>query len=173
MRDHITIRHMQADDCTRVSRAFADQGWHKPVSQFRDYLRQSKEGARTALVAQVDGHISGYVTIVWDSNYPPFQEASIPEVVDLNVLRRYQRQGIGTALLEAAEERVAGHSAAVGIGVGLTEDYGAAQMLYAKRGYVSDGRGIHGHGRRVKAGESIIIEDSVVMYLIKEFQKHS
>ncbi len=173
MKDYITVRHMQEDDCTRVSQAFADQGWHKPVSQFRDYLRQSKEGARTALVAQVDGQFAGYVTIVWDSGYPPFREAAIPEVVDLNVLRRYQRQGVGTALLEAAEERVARRSAGVGIGVGLTEDYGAAQRLYAKRGYVPDGRGIYGHGRLVKAGESIAIDDCVAMYLIKEFQKQS
>jgi hypothetical protein len=34
------------------------------------------------------------------------------------------------------------HSESVGIGVGLYLDYGVAQTMYVKRGYIPDGKGI-------------------------------
>lgn len=153
-----------------MSCAFAQQGWHKPVSQYREYLRESAAGKRTILLAEVQGHFAGYVTTVWDSDYPPFREARIPEIVDLNVLRRYQRRGVATVLMEAAEQLIAQRSPVVGIGVGLTADYGAAQILYARRGYVPDGRGIFGHGKQVDPGESVVIDDSVALYLVKQLE---
>lgn len=135
---------------------------------YREYLRDSREGVRTALVAEVGRDVAGYVTIVWDSDYPPFREARIAEVVDLNVLGEHQRQGVGTALLEAAEQQVAQRSSRIGIGTGLTADYGAAQKLYVRRGYVPDGRGIYRRGGFVEPGETITIDDSVVLHLVKK-----
>ena len=44
-------------------------------------------------------------------------------------------------LLEIAEKEVATKGDIVGIGVGLYEDYGPAQRLYIKRGYIPDGKG--------------------------------
>ena len=161
---------MSEADCVMISDAFAGQGWNKPVSQYQNYLRQSAEGKRDILVAEVQGDFAGYVTIEWESGYPPFQEAHIPEIVDLNVLKRYQRQGIGTALLEAAEQRIAQRSPVIGIGVGLTADYGVAQSLYPKRGYVPDGRGIYNRGKQVGPGETIVVNDNVALYLIKRLK---
>ena len=40
-------------------------------------------------------------------SYPSYAAAGIPEVRDFNVLAAFQRRGIGTALMDAAEERVA------------------------------------------------------------------
>jgi GNAT superfamily N-acetyltransferase len=62
----------------------------------------------------------------------------------LNVLPDYRKQGIGTKLIEACEqaEKEQGR-ALIGLGVGLTADYGNAQRLYIHLGYIPDGRGIH------------------------------
>ncbi len=159
---------MSEADCVLISAAFAGQGWNKPVSQYQNYLRQSVEGKRDLLVAEVQGEFAGYITIEWESGYPPFREAHIPEITDLNVLKRYQRQGVATALLDEAEQRIAQRSTVIGIGVGLTANYGVAQSLYPKRGYVPDGRGIYNCDKPVEPGETIVVNDDVALYLIKK-----
>lgn len=163
----IQIREMAEEDCETISRAFAAQGWTKPVTQYLGYFQESKAGQRTVLVAECDGQFAGYVTIVWESDYPPFKEDRIPEIADFNVLLRYRRRGIGSALMNEAEKRVSKRSAVVGIGVGLTADYGPAQALYVKRGYVPDGRGISRRGKHLKHGETVTVDDHLVLYLTR------
>jgi GNAT superfamily N-acetyltransferase len=165
----IAIRELIEADCNLISAAFSQQGWNKPVAQYQKYWWESLLGRRTVLVAEYDQDFAGYVTIVWESDYPPFREAQIPEIVDFNVLINYQRHGVGTALMDEAERRIAQRSNKVGIGVGLMTDYGNAQILYAKRGYLPDGRGIFGHGRWLAYGEQITIDDDVALYLTKSF----
>ncbi len=124
------------------------------------------QGKRVILVAEYDGQFAGYITIVWESDYPPFREVSIPEIMDFNVLIKYQRRGIGTRLIDEAEKQIVVHSPIAGIGVALTPDYGAAQILYVKRGYIPDGRGVFQHGRYLKATDQVIV-DNLVLYLSK------
>ena len=107
------------------------------------------------------------ITICWQSHYPPFREQNIPEIVDFNVLPKFRRQGIGAALMDEAERRVAIRSAVVGLGVGMTADYGSAQRMYAKRGYIPDGLGLHSRGQPVQYGQSVPVDDDLVLYLTK------
>ncbi|MCH7742735.1 MAG: GNAT family N-acetyltransferase [Proteobacteria bacterium] len=67
-------------------------------------------GAREVLVALMDGAFAGYLTIVWEPEYEPFQDSHIPEVQDFNVLPMFRRKRIGTALMDKAEELVATRS---------------------------------------------------------------
>ena len=140
MKATVTLRALRAEDAEPIAAAFAAQGWHKPAAQYVAYLRQQEAGTRDVLVAEVNGDFAGYVTIVWESDYLPFRVAGIPEIVDLNVLIKYRRQGIATALLDKAERRIGKRAHIAGIGVGMTGDYGAAQILYVRRGYRPDGR---------------------------------
>ena len=89
-----------------VAAAFAALGWHKPASQYIRYLAEQRAGQRTVIIAHQEDRFVGYVTIAWSSSYPPFREASIPEVADFNVLPDARRQGIGTASMDAAEAHV-------------------------------------------------------------------
>ena len=73
------------------------------------------------------GQILGYVTLKLHSEYWPFQKKNIPEIKDLNVLLLYRRQGVGSALIEIAENKSREYGQWVGIGVGLTADYAEAQ----------------------------------------------
>ena len=113
------------------------------------------------------GEFAGYVTVVWESDYPPFRDAGIPEIVDFNVLIKFQRQGVGTVLLDGAERCIAERSRVAGIGVGLTADYGAAQVLYVKRGYIPDGRGLAQAGRAIRHGEQVTVDDDLAVYFMK------
>jgi GNAT superfamily N-acetyltransferase len=163
----IRVREMVDDDSEIISNAFLNQGWSKPVSQYIQYLQETREGKRTVLIAEYKGEFAGYVTVLWVSDYPPFNTHGIPEISDFNVLKKFQRQGIGNMLIESAEQYVAKQTSIVGIGVGLTSDYGAAQILYVKRGYTPDGLGIFYLGQHLKYGEKAKVDDDLVLYFTK------
>ena len=163
----LTIRNLERDDVARISAAVRDLGWNKPASQYERYLLEQLEGVRTTFVAFAGVDFARYVTINWNPSYPPFRTDGIPEIQDFNVLPRFRRRGIGTRLMDEAERQVSERSSIVGIGVGMSPEYGAAQRLYAFRGYVPDGRGLTRGGRPVRQGDEITINDSLVLYMTK------
>src|SRR5690348_2076434 len=136
MDEALEIRPLGAGDPEMIAAAMAAIGWNKPLSQYERYLGEQRAGTRDILVARVDGDYAGYVTVRWESPYEPF--GGIPEIQDFNVLPKLRRRGIGSALMDAAEALVAQRSAVVGIGVGLYPDYGQAQRMYVRRGYLPD-----------------------------------
>ena len=161
----VEIRRLAARDVDAIADAFAS--WPKPRSQFEWYLTEQGGGRRVVLVAWCESQVCGYAVVVWHPDYAPLRENGIPEIQDLNVLQPFRRRGIGSRLLDAAEEIVASRSAEVGIGFGLYADYGAAQRLYVRRGYVPDGRGASHRGRFVLGGELVVADDDLVIYLTK------
>ena len=168
------IRRLEARDVGPIAAAFLAAGWkNKPRSQYERYLAEQEDGRRTVLVASLDGASAGYVTIAWRSGYAPFKEGGIPEIQDFNVLPHLRRRGIGTRLMDAAERAVARRSDVVGIGVGVSPDYGAAQRLYVLRGYVPDGRGLVSDGRSATHGESVPVDDGLVFYFTKALTETS
>jgi GNAT superfamily N-acetyltransferase len=164
----LTLRNMIETDCRIISESFTKQGWRKPESQYRQYLEQQKSSIRDVLIAEKEGQFCGYLTINWQSDYPFFKEKGIPEIQDFNVLQHYQRHGIGTALMNEAEKRIKKISKYAGIGFGLTKDYGAAQILYVKRRYVPDGKGLVSHSKYAEYGENVPVDDDLALYLIKQ-----
>jgi hypothetical protein len=59
-------------------------------------------------------------------------------------------------------------SGVVGIGVAMDPDYGPAQGMYARRGYIPDARGLTSHNRHVKWGDYVKVDDDLVLYFTKE-----
>src|SRR4051812_20401591 len=159
------IRALRDDDPVVMSAAFDEIGWNKPVSQYEKYLAQQREGSRSVLVATVDEEFAGYVTVIWTSPYEPF--GGIPEVQDFNVLPKFRRRGIGSGLMDAAEALVAERSDVVAIGVGLYADYGTAQRMYVRRGYIPDGRGILYKLQQVPPGEMVRNDDDTILMFSK------
>lgn len=162
------IRPIQSTDVLRFSQAFARQGWHKPESQFRAYLAEQERGSRSVFVADQGEGPMGYLTIMWASDYPAFRQKGIPEIVDFNVLKAHQRQGIGTRLLDAAERAIFAKAKQAGLGCGVTPDYGAAMRLYVKRGYIPLGNGLVVRYRSVGYGDQVTVDDDVVIYFAKD-----
>lgn len=167
----IKTNELTREYCKIISEAFAAQGWNKLESGYLNLLKEIQLGNWTMLVAEFEGEFAGYVTVVWESEYPPFRDASIPEIVDFNVLKKFQRQGIGSALLDEAERLIGARSNVAGIGVGLYADYGAAQRLYVKRGYVPDSRGIYQGGKNLAYGDQAIVDDDLVLYFTKDLSQ--
>lgn len=122
------------------------------------------------LVAWRGDEFAGHVSILWRSYYAPFRDADIPEINDFSVPRHLRRQGIGSRLLDEAERRIAERSPLAGIGVGLTPDYGAAQRMYVKRGDIPDGRGVTSHGRQIRWGATVVVDDELALYFTKRLR---
>jgi GNAT superfamily N-acetyltransferase len=165
-----SIQLLENKDIPEITEAFQQLRWNKPALQYERYLMEQSLGLRHVYVAFVKGDFAGYLTIYWHSLYEPFRKENIPEIVDFNVLPKFRRQGIGTQLLDKAENEIAKVSSVAGIGVGLTPDYGAAQRLYVLRGYVPDGRGLHYRDHYTKYGEKITIDDNMTLYLTKKLK---
>lgn len=164
----VTIRQSTNSEAAWLQAGFdAHMGWAKPTGYFADVLGEQAKGETILLVVLAESAYLGHCKVVWRSAYPGFRDSDIPEIQDLNVRPDYRRRGIGSALLDNAERRIAQRSDFAGIGFGLYADYGAAQRLYIKRGYVPDGRGLHYRTNPVVAGETYRVDDDLVMYLVK------
>ena len=141
MKTTCSIRKMQESDIQELSRGFISQGWPSREEILTRYFKEQESGEREVLVAEVEGAVAGYITILPSAKHGPFAEV-YPELSDFNVFEPFRNQGIGNQLLEEAEKRVKLVSIKVSLGVGLHSGYGAAQRLYIKRGYIPDGTGV-------------------------------
>ena len=63
--------------------------------------------------------------------------------------------------------RAFARSAEIGIGVGLHPGYGVAQRLYVIRGYVPDGRAVTYQNRAIAEGQTVVMDDDLVLHLTK------
>ena len=141
MKTTCSIRKMQESDIKDLSRGFISQGWPSREEILTRYFKEQESGEREVLVAEVEGAVAGYITILPCAKQGPFAGMA-PELSDFNVFEPFQNQGIGNLLLEEAEKRVRLISDKVTLGVGLHSGYGPAQRLYIKRGYIPDGTGV-------------------------------
>ncbi len=168
----ISIRKLSASDIPTIVNAFQKINWSKPVSLFAQYLSEQEIGERLIWLAFVENHFAGYVTLKWQSLYQSFRNQNIPEIIDLNVLPNYRKFGVGSYLLQTAEQTAAERRDTIGIGVGLYagEDggYGAAQRLYIKRGYIPDGNGVTYNYQPAIPYNNYSLDDDLVLWLIKK-----
>ena len=169
MKTTCSIRKMQESDIKDLSRGFISQGWPGREEILTRYFKQQESGEREVLVAEVEGAVAGYITILPDAKQGPFAGMA-PELSDFNVFEPFQNQGIGNLLLEEAEKRVRLISDKVTLGVGLHSGYGPAQRLYIKRGYIPDGTGVWYRNQPLEMNATIQNNDDLVLYLSKELE---
>ncbi len=163
----VRIRPMAEGDIARLADAFQNWGGGKGRALFTGYFAEQGAGERDVFIAEADGALAGYVTLVWRAQDGPFAGQDIPEIKDFNVLAPFRRRGIGGRLMDAAEARAGERGPAVCIGVGLYRDYGPAQRMYVKRGYVPDGSGVWYGAEQVAPGRSVPVDDDLALYFSK------
>ena len=77
------FQNLTLQDAETLADYFKNIGWHKPLSGFITYLQEAELGLRKNIVAKNSaGQILGYVTVLWESDHPYFQEGKIPEIKD-------------------------------------------------------------------------------------------
>ena len=166
----VNIRPIKREDCKKFEDAFAAQGWHKSEVMFIEYYKQQSAGRRKVFVAEHQGELLGYVTLLPEAEAGPFAKRKIPEIADFNVLKKYQRNGIGTALMDAAEAEAFKRSDCVCLGVGLHSGYGSAQRMYVKRGYIFDGSGVWYNGVQLEEMADTVNDDDLNLFMLKQLK---
>lgn len=164
----ITLYSLKEEDIDEMVAAFKTIGWNKPRNIYEKYLIEQSNKRRCVFVAKIKDKFCGYVTLKWQSSYPHFSSTNTPEIADLNVLPIYRKQGIASQLIKACEQLAKKQGyATIGLGVGLTADYGNAQRLYSRLGYSPDGKGIHYKNNLVNPGDKVLVDDDLHLYFKK------
>ena len=163
----INVRTLQKEDVGLLAAAFSTYDKNKSEQLFEHYYSEQKNGDLICLVANVDNNDIGYLTICWKSSYDSFNRRAIPEIKDLNVLTHYRGKGYGARLMTHAEEIISEKSDFAGIGVGLYSDYGIAQRMHVRRGYIPDGLGLMYKYQKVDPGSRVKVDDDLTIMLTK------
>jgi GNAT superfamily N-acetyltransferase len=162
----LRIRPICQNDIHTLAAAFLAQGWDDREETLWHYYADQEAGTRYVYIAEKKGLPVGYVTLLPLAKDGPFA-GKYPEISDFNVLISWRRQGIGSALLDAAEADASKLSDIVTLGVGLYSDYGTAQRMYPKRGYLPDGSGVWYQGRPAKVYGTVANDDDLILYFSK------
>ncbi|HEX4533144.1 MAG TPA: GNAT family N-acetyltransferase [Rhizomicrobium sp.] len=164
----IAVGQMQRDDLDALLDADGGEWWQRSRDVWQRRLDAQDRGMMHLALARSDGKISGYGYLNFESLYPFFRNQRIPEIGDLRVAERFRGQGVATKIMRYLENcaRAAG-ACEIGLAVGLYADYGAAQRLYVRLGYLPDGHGVTSHHKAVAGGETVRVDDDLVLWLIK------
>ncbi|CAN5564398.1 GNAT family N-acetyltransferase [soil metagenome] len=164
---NVQITRIDPADLEQVIELFAHALYGGNIDDAQAHLADHRKGDGDTWLAHVDGLFAGFITIRWQSNNPRFRADNIPLIHHLEVFDGFRRQGIAERLMDEAEQLIATRAQQVGITVGLFDAYGPAQRLYAKRGYIPDGRGLCQGQRPLKQGETVTIDHDIILWLTK------
>jgi GNAT superfamily N-acetyltransferase len=163
------IRRLEAADLPVIAATNGGNGWHGALQRWEAKLQQQASGQRITLVALDVAQVIGYGSLAWQSQHPPFAGAGIPEIQDVVVATSHRGKGVGSRLIRALEQlALSAGNKKVGIGVGLYADYGSAQRLYARIGYIPDGHGITYRNAPAPGGCEVRVDDDLVLWMIKD-----
>ena len=138
-------------------------------AEARRYLTEHAEPDGASLIATSGSDVIGYAAIVWKSNYAGFRSHGIPLVHQIAVAGPFRRQGVATVLMDAVEQLARDRGiATLGITVGLFDEYGPAQRLYGRRGYIPDGRGACQGQRPLRKGTRVSMDHNLIIWLTKD-----
>ena len=169
--NELMIRNMEEADAQVLTDEEISQGWNADISKYLSRLRDQSEGKCVSLTAVYKGLPAGYVNIYITGLGGAFSGKGLPEIVDFGVLEKFQRKGIGSKLMDVAEEIAGQYADTVWLGVGLHSGYGSAQRMYAKRGYIPDGTGVWYRDKPCAQYETEIAnDDDLVLFLSKKLE---
>jgi len=168
--NEIIIRDMKSSDAQIITEGEIAQGWQATVDKYEMRLMHQAEGKAISLVAEYKGEVAGYINVYPDSGWGAFAGAGLPEIVDFGVLEKFRRHGIGSKLMDVAEEVAGRYADRVYLGVGLHYGYGSAQRMYVKRGYIPDGTGIWYRDKVCEQYAACCNDDDLVLYLSKKLK---
>jgi ribosomal protein S18 acetylase RimI-like enzyme len=159
----IEVRQAKPEDI-RALYGFYDQIGKKDEGYFEHALEHA-----TILLALEGGTLCAFCIFNQSPRYSLYKKLGIPEIQDLNVLPAFRRRGVATSLIKYCEDlaRAQGYEM-IGISVGLTKNYGPAQILYAKLGFVPDGYGVTYDRDPVEPYQSYPLDDDLALMMIKE-----
>lgn len=168
MNEKLQIKKADKDSLAQLYAVTRQMGGQKEAHYFEKSLDLQTAGERDVFLAFWEGDLAGYVMLSYYPKYGYYRAHNMPEIQDLNVVPACRRRGIGRAMIEYCEALARKKNyPKMGIGVGLTPEYGAAQRLYINMGYIPDGMGVTCDRKTVRHGEFRPFDDDVSLMLEK------
>ena len=167
--DEITIRTIRDSDAQIICDEEIAQGWNQTTEKYLTRIADNSSGRSVGLVAEYRGQVAGYVNVYINSAWGPFGGSGMCEIVDFGVLEKFRRRGIGSRLMDVAEEIASQYNDSVYLGVGLHSGYGSAQRMYVKRGYIPDGTGVWYGGKMLEPYAPCVNDDDLNLFFVKKF----
>ncbi|OJU79979.1 MAG: hypothetical protein BGO10_01400 [Chlamydia sp. 32-24] len=170
----IVIRSMNFEDIDTLANeyCFSWSTTQEIKEKWNKYYQEQQSNIRVVGVIDRKGELLGYGSLVFHSKYPHF--SSIPEINDVWIHEKHRKQGLGSLLINWLERlaKEKGYKE-IGIGVGLYADYGSAQKLYFRLGYIPDGHGLTYKYQPTIPGKSYPLDDELILWLRKNLNHTS
>lgn len=163
------VRLAVTDDIPALDAIALAQNSQKAADYFARCLEEQAAGRRLVFVAGLgDAAPAGYGMLNFNPQYALYKRLGIPEIQDLNVVPEARKQGLATAIIHHCETIARERGCEdIGISVGLYPDYGPAQRLYVKLGYIPDGYGVTYDRQTVRPGEMRPVDDDLCLMMLK------
>jgi ribosomal protein S18 acetylase RimI-like enzyme len=160
----VDIRELQVGDVALLE----EQLKPDDESKFRRRYQEHAAGVIKFLIAWEDGRPIGHGYVRWHPGEPlSYRYPDVPSIGDLAVKEELRSRGVGSNLMDEAEELVgdAGRSL-IAIGVDLQNE--RARSLYERRGYVDSGiKPYRSHWSYVDRRGRFTTRTERILYLIK------
>lgn len=168
MSSKIAVRIAEKQDLKALYGICEHLGKPTEADYFEQCLELQEKGKRLLFIISEGGKGAGYGILNWVPKYSLFKKLGIPEIQDLNIIPSMRKRGLATALIDHCEElaRNKGYKE-MGIAFGLHANYGAAQRLYIKLGYVPDGQGATYDRKQIAFGDFKPLDDDLCLMLVK------
>lgn len=164
----IRIRSMVREDARIIYDTYLSYGWHPELKTYEDYFHEQENGQRMVFIAEYEDSVAGICTLVLKPKEGPWIGNGWPEIVDLCVFFHVHRKGIGSKLLDVAEQEASGTADYVFLAVGVHSGYGPAQRLYVNRGYNFDGSGVWYKGKQLEQYAPCNNDDDLLLFMSKK-----
>ena len=170
--ENIRIEVLKGNDIDKILKELNEPYIMERHEYYKEFfgtcLRGNENKEMITFIAYVDNKVAGYVNLNFKSSYNYFEKNSIPEIKDLYVLPKYRKKGIGKMLIRRCESHALVNYKNIGLGIGLYKDYGRAQNLFSKMGYILDGSGLIFKNSQITSGNYVFVDDNLLLYLYKK-----
>ena len=164
----LTFRVVQPNEITPVKHEVKPAFFSGDDPSIDAHFEDHENGLSTTILGYEAERLVGIVTIRWQFRYPLFRDRQIPLIQYIEIRYEDRGRGLGNQMLERTEREISPRSPLAGLVVGITDDYGPAQRLYVKRGYVPDGRGVCREFTPLKNGDIVTVDHDLLLWLVKD-----
>ncbi len=169
----LILQILQKEDLAGIIKTFTFPWSSLQAAQekWERYYTEQQANIRTVCIAKIGDEFIGYGSLLNHTEYTEFRNRGIPEINDVWISAEYRGNGFGKRLVQHLETiALKENYKQVGIGVGLYKDYGFAQKLYIRMGYIPDGHGVTYKYQPVTPGDPYPVDDDLLIWLKKDLQ---
>ena len=164
----VRIRSMIYEDAKVIFDTRSSYGWYSLMDTYETYYSEQESKKRLVFIAEYEGVMAGYCTLLLNSSEGPWGGMGYPEINDLLVFIPVRKKGIGNKLMDIVEQEASKISGMLYLAVGVHSGYGPAQRMYVSRGYNFDGSGVWYQGKQLGQYEPCVNDDDLLLFMSRK-----